>query len=718
MKSRTCWPRVFPDQVACAENLAGEREIPDHPLVAQTLHDCLHEAMDVDGWLRAAAPASRAGEVEVRRARPDRAVAARRRGAATRGRTRSSTTRRSRSAARRRCRAAATPTRRAPTTSAGSTRTRSRRCARRPGRGARNADEMHEALIGARRASTDDEAARDAGWHGWLRRAGARPARDAARCRAADRRRGLWVAAERLAAAARAAIPRAVLQPAIEAPAEYAQAAWTPRRGAARTAARAPGRPRPGHGRRRWRSRCGCRAPTSRPRCCALQSEGYVLQGRFTRRRRRRADEWCERHLLARIHRYTLKRLRREIEPVEPRDFMRFLFDWQHVGAERRVSGPEALAGVLAQLEGFEAPAAPWEAELLPARVDDYASAWLDDLCTAGPHRCGRGCGRRRRRPRGGGAGVAARDADPAAAAPRSAALWTRLAPPPADDAALRLARAARGRLPGRARRLVLRRDRRRRAPAAHRTRGRAGRAGRARPRPLRQLRRPARAAGAGRRSASSAHAPRAGAAPRCSASRMPDAGRWSGRAGDARRARRRAAPARRCDRARRAHAAAPLRRRVLAPARARGRVAAAVARPGARLPPARGARRDPRRPLHRRPVGRAVRAARSRSRALRQVRRRPADGALVCLSAADPANLLGTVLPGTKVPRVAGARVLYADGVPLATSVAGEIEILVPLDADQESVARKALTLSTSVSGLPAWPLPSPRARALPHSD
>ena len=88
--------------------------------------------------------------------------------------------------------------------------------------------------------------------------------------------------------------------------------------------------------------------------------------------------------LLARIHRYTLKRLRREIEPVAPRDFMRFLFDWQRVSADTRVSGPEALAGVLAQLEGFEAPAAAWEGELLPARVRDYSISWLDDLCTAG----------------------------------------------------------------------------------------------------------------------------------------------------------------------------------------------------------------------------------------------------------------------------------------------------------------------------------------------
>ena len=117
----------------------------------------------------------------------------------------------------------------------------------------------------------------------------------------------------------------------------------------------------------------------------ALEHEGFVMRGRFTSGPDApKEDEWCERHLLARIHRYTIGRLRREIQPVEPRDFMRFLFDWQRVSKGTRVSGPEALAGVLAQLEGFEAPAAAWESELLPARVADYQLSWLDDLCSAG----------------------------------------------------------------------------------------------------------------------------------------------------------------------------------------------------------------------------------------------------------------------------------------------------------------------------------------------
>ncbi|HZV37200.1 MAG TPA: ATP-dependent DNA helicase, partial [Pseudoxanthomonas sp.] len=114
----------------------------------------------------------------------------------------------------------------------------------------------------------------------------------------------------------------------------------------------------------------------------ALEQEGYVMRGRFMPGAS--DDEWCERHLLARIHRNTLGRLRREIEPVEVRDYVRFLCDWQRVSPATRVRGPEALAGVLAQLEGFEAAAGAWESELLPARVKDYSIAWLDDLCTTG----------------------------------------------------------------------------------------------------------------------------------------------------------------------------------------------------------------------------------------------------------------------------------------------------------------------------------------------
>jgi ATP-dependent Lhr-like helicase len=72
------------------------------------------------------------------------------------------------------------------------------------------------------------------------------------------------------------------------------------------------------------------------------------------------------------------------IEPVSTQDFMRFLFRWQHVAEDERRQGPDALDAIIGQLQGFEAPAAAWEAEILPLRLADYEFTWLDDLCLAG----------------------------------------------------------------------------------------------------------------------------------------------------------------------------------------------------------------------------------------------------------------------------------------------------------------------------------------------
>ena len=94
------------------------------------------------------------------------------------------------------------------------------------------------------------------------------------------------------------------------------------------------------------------------------------------------AVEWCERRLLARIHRYTIKRLRSEIEPVSPASFMRFLFSWQ--GLTDKPRGPDALAAVVEQLEGFSAAAGSWEKDILPSRLDLYTGDMLDSLCATG----------------------------------------------------------------------------------------------------------------------------------------------------------------------------------------------------------------------------------------------------------------------------------------------------------------------------------------------
>jgi ATP-dependent Lhr-like helicase len=94
--------------------------------------------------------------------------------------------------------------------------------------------------------------------------------------------------------------------------------------------------------------------------------------------------EWCDRRLLARIHRYTINRLRAEIEAVSSADFVRFLLHWQHVAPEQQVSGVEGLAAVIEQLDGYELAAAAWEHDVLSARVRDYTSSYIDMLCLSG----------------------------------------------------------------------------------------------------------------------------------------------------------------------------------------------------------------------------------------------------------------------------------------------------------------------------------------------
>ncbi|WP_039955987.1 DEAD/DEAH box helicase, partial [Xanthomonas graminis] len=376
MKSEDLLATVFPDQVACAENLVGEREIPEHPLVAQTLHDCLHEAMDSDGWLQVlrgiedgsvrvlarelAAPSPLAAEALD--ARPyaflDDAPLEERRTQAVRSRRYQDPD------------SADDLGRLDPEAIAA--------VCEEAWPQPRSRDEMHEALV-ALGVLTDSEAAVHAAWPLWL-------AELAAEVRA-TRLQGIdgagaavWVAAEALALVA-PLYPQAEPQPRIAVPEGYAIDEWQ-RDGALRELLRLR---LAGLG---PVTAAALAAPLQMPlrevqaALLALQQDGYVLPGRFNAAAA--DDEWCERHLLARIHRYTLGRLRREIEPVAARDYARFLFRWQHLDGEGRVAGAEALASVLAQLEGFEAPAALCEAELLPARVRDYAPAWLDELCNAG----------------------------------------------------------------------------------------------------------------------------------------------------------------------------------------------------------------------------------------------------------------------------------------------------------------------------------------------
>ncbi len=117
-----------------------------------------------------------------------------------------------------------------------------------------------------------------------------------------------------------------------------------------------------------------------------LESEGVVLRGQFSpvRAPESPGEELCDRRLLARVHRYTLDRLRSEIEPVSAQDFLRSLFERHHLTPRSRAGGRAALREVIGMLQGFEIGAAAWEEDILAARVAGYRAEWLDQMCLAG----------------------------------------------------------------------------------------------------------------------------------------------------------------------------------------------------------------------------------------------------------------------------------------------------------------------------------------------
>ena len=382
---------VFPDQIACAENLAGPRAIPDHPLVEQTIADALTEAMDIDG-LETLVTRLRDGDIrvvsrdltepsplaaEVLDARPyaflDDAPLEERR-------TRAVSMRRGLD----------------PVSAADIGRLDADaidRVCDEAWPDAANPDEVHDALvvlgfattaeaIAGRGADPADVARKLASGErsGWSAHVDALVASGrATRFRTPGGGPVLWCAAERLAEI-EAALGGGRADPPLALPEELRTA---PGRDAAFAEV--------------LRARLGCLGPVTAARLASdlgltavdvevalvgLEAEGCVLRGRFTPGAA--SIEWCERRLLARIHRYTLGRLRREIEPASRSEFVRFLFEWQRVKPDDRREGDEALAAVIAELEGFAAPAAAWESEILPARIVGFTPDMLDRLCLAG----------------------------------------------------------------------------------------------------------------------------------------------------------------------------------------------------------------------------------------------------------------------------------------------------------------------------------------------
>ena len=375
---------VFPDQLACLENVVGRREIPDHPLVMQTIDDCLNETMDINGLERVLKKLE-AGELEIvardltspsplsqeiLNARPyaflDDAPAEERRTMAVQSRRFTE-----------------------PEDAADLGRLDSQaitKVRQQAWPDARTADELHDGLVilgflseeEAQRGPLEPTPGLELGWrHLFDTLAGDRRATVLETPAGAK----LWVAAERLQQFEQV-FPDAVRTPPIDALADLSTECAT-REDALRELIRS-----------RLKglgpvTAAQLAAPLGLPESdidaalLALQTEGFVMQGHFTGAVTDGPTEWCERRLLARIHRYTLGRLRSEIEPVSAADYMRFLFRWQNTGADRG-EGAEALATVIEQLEGFAVPAAAWEAEILPARVDRFVPGMLDTLCNSG----------------------------------------------------------------------------------------------------------------------------------------------------------------------------------------------------------------------------------------------------------------------------------------------------------------------------------------------
>ncbi|HEX6565525.1 MAG TPA: hypothetical protein VF020_14640, partial [Chthoniobacterales bacterium] len=415
MESENLLAAIFPDQLACLENIAGDREIPEHPLVQQTIDDCLIEAMDIEGLIHLLERIEK-GEIEciardlpepsplaheILNAKPyaflDNAPLEERR-------------------------TQAVYTRRVGEASADrglgilDANAIEKVCAEAWPQ-ATSADEVHETLL-LLGTLTDDEV-RTVGTDSsqWLaqlvneKRAGrlqpclaseadcsepgsvtsllssiALAKGDARPNRSEPLGRPFWIAAERLPML-QTIYPDRKVEPALVPPAGEIERQWQ-RADAIRELVR---------------GRMEVIGPITATKVAslfqlpvgdinialtALEGEGFVLRGKF--HPEAQELEWCDRRLLARIHRLTLNRLRAEIQPVSIAEFQRFLLAWQRVEIEHRAEGLEGVRAVLELLDGFELPAAAWEPEVLALRVKEYQPAWLDQLCFTGRFGWGR----------------------------------------------------------------------------------------------------------------------------------------------------------------------------------------------------------------------------------------------------------------------------------------------------------------------------------------
>lgn len=351
MRSDDLLAEAFPEQAACQENVTRPIAIPDHPLVTETMRNCLEEAMDLPG-LTALLRRIEAGEIrllardtptpsplshEILNSNPytfldDAPLEERRARAVATRRTLSDEDLRAFGALDEAA-IAAVEGENWPDL--------------------RGADELADAL---RDLVLLPESAVGEAWRTWLQ--------ELLAAGRAQRHGRHYATPERgdLAARALAGDAEAVAA---------ALRAWLMAGGPATAA--------------QWAERTQLSREAVASALLRLESQGFVLRGRFRAAALAGgAEEWCDREVLARIHRRCLSRLRQELEPVTTADFVRFLLHWQHAAPGTQLVGAQGLLEVIAQLQGLQLPAAAWEREVFPARVAGYQSAMLDELCLNG----------------------------------------------------------------------------------------------------------------------------------------------------------------------------------------------------------------------------------------------------------------------------------------------------------------------------------------------
>src|SRR5258706_2819561 len=375
MRAEDLLAAVFPEQVMCQDNRRGPVELPDHPLVKETIGDCLHEPMDIDGLIELLTriengaietlaidtPAPSPMAHEILNANPyaflDDAPLEERRARAVSLR-----------------RVDPWLGREFGQLDAAAIAEGCKQALPEP----RSAAELHDLLLGIgllplqfrpgwRRCAEELIAARRATVAHWQTPAGPFEA---------------VVAAER-SDLIRLALPNVSLTPPIELPLGFHEDAASEEDAVKKIVQgwlEVSGPVSAGE----LSGRLGFAPEKINFALVALESAGAVMRGSFSGNLAAGAEEWCDRVLLARIHRLTLGRMRREIEPVSALEFLDFILDWQHVSAATQLSGRDGVLKVIEQLQGLELPAPAWEQHVLPARIAAYDPANLEHLCLAG----------------------------------------------------------------------------------------------------------------------------------------------------------------------------------------------------------------------------------------------------------------------------------------------------------------------------------------------